>query len=194
MQLCNLGSGCCEKSTGKPCWRPPWFCLGAACLGFVACPGPFTLLVLILTHWLDFLAWTLTCCINKDLGGNHWSVPDPGYCFWPALLSLLRYCGVVPHVSKGTACAYLVMLSSWLTPQSCYSLTLKAFLNSLWLWQLWGILWWELANIYFLVFLRHWLWFRDALFYILNEFYNICFISQSFWNTFVCIILTGNLQ
>lgn len=34
VQPCNLGSGCCEKSTGKPCWRPPWFCLAVACLSF----------------------------------------------------------------------------------------------------------------------------------------------------------------
>lgn len=146
---CDLGSGCCEKRAGKPCWRPPWFCLGGACLSFVACAGPFTSLILILTLWLDFLAWTQTCCIDMDLCGSHWSVPDPGYCSWPALLSSLRFCGVVPCVSKDTARAYLVALSSCLALQSCCSLTLKAFLHSVWLWQLWGILWWDLTNIYF---------------------------------------------
>lgn len=162
---CDLGSGCCEKSTGKPCWRSPWFCLGVACLSFVACAGPFTLLILILTFSLDFLAWTQTCCIDVDLCGSHWSVPDPDYCFWLALISLLRYHGVVPHVSKDTARAYLVTLSSWLAPQSHCFLTPKAFLNSVWLWRLQGFLWWELTSIYFLVFLRHWKWYRDALFY-----------------------------
>lgn len=75
----------------------------------------------------------------------------------------------VSHVSKDAACAYLVMRGCWLAPWSCCSLTLKAFLNSLWLRQLWGILWWELINIYFLVFLRHWKLFRDVFFYISQE-------------------------
>lgn len=140
VQLCNLGSGCCEKSTGKPCRRPPWFCLAVACLSFV---------------W-ELLAWALLPVLGHlprwswswptDL--TSWLEPRPAALIWTwvavveVCLTLATISGrlcspgsgivrVVPHVSEDTACAYPVMLSSWLTLQSCCSLTLKALFNSL---------------------------------------------------------------
>ena len=162
--LCNLGSGCCEKSTGKLCWKPPWFGFGVAYLCWA---------IYLAGHGLDLL--TGLPCLNPDLLHRYGAGWQPLQCSWPWLLSwpavlpLLRHCGVVPHGSKDAARAYLVTPNSWLAPQSCCFLTLMVFLNSLSLWQLWGILWWELTSGYFLVFLRHWKWFRDALFYVSQE-------------------------
>lgn len=140
-----------------------WFCLGVAYLSFVACSGQCA-------HWCWSWppGWTQTCQTDTVLSSSHWAVPDSGCCFRPALLSLLLYCGLVPLPARTLPVPALSCpASGFLAPQSCCSLTVKTFLNSLWLWQLLGI--WQLINIYVSVFLRYRKWFRDALHYIFQE-------------------------
>lgn len=89
MQPYHLWSGCHEQSYQKPCQPSftqelhlnsgphPWSLL-LLCWSH-ACAWPFTSLILILTHWLDFLAWSWTCLISVDLPYNHWTVAEPWY-------------------------------------------------------------------------------------------------------------------
>lgn len=99
-------------------WKPH-FSLGAAFnLHLIALSWAFLPPLGHLLHWswswpADFISRLECICVW--MGDSCCGVPYPGCYFWPAPLLLLRYSGVVPFVSKDTACAYLVMLSSRLS-------------------------------------------------------------------------------
>lgn len=201
LQLCNIGSECCEKRTLKPLGTSP-FSLGAAFklhLGVLA-----WVLLPVLAHlscwswswppWLYFETCMQTCGIATGMGGSHWSVLHLGCCFWPALLFLLRYCGVVPCGSEelpvptlsrsALGCLPVLLLPDAVFKQSAVVAAMGA------------VLWCRLTSIYliFICDLKNDLEMSHFIF-PRNEFYNIYFISLSFWNTSVFIILIiGKIQ
>lgn len=142
LQLCNIGSECCEKSTLKPLGTSP-FSLGAAFklhLGVLA-----WVLLPVLAHlscwswsWPPDFVLKLEC---RPAASLRVRVAVTGACFTLAAVSdqLCAFCsgtvGLCPVAVRSCLClpCHAQLRAACL---SCCSLTLS--LNSLQLWQPWG--------------------------------------------------------